>query len=241
MRCFWWRYSAGWNSGANLIEALFPDGAIALVASEAMWEGSLFPEEAACIERAAAKRRREFTAGRLCAREALARLGVPPAPLLPNSDRTPRWPEGVVGSISHCGGYCGAVVARCQHFAGLGLDAEVAAPLDPKLVSRICRPSELARMADCAPPPGTSWEKLVFSAKESTYKCYYPLTRTFLGFHDVEIAFSPAESSFTATVVRDAVPAAAGTRNFSGRFACDGARVFTGVALAAPAGTQNSV
>ena len=135
-----------------MIEELFPDGVVAMVASEAMWEGRLFPEEAACIERAVAKRRREFTAGRLCARAALARVGVPPAPLLPNSDRTPRWPEGIVGSISHCDGYCGVVVARRERFAGLGLDAEVAAPLDPALVPRICRPSELERLPGSAPP-----------------------------------------------------------------------------------------
>lgn len=224
-----------------MIEELFPDGVVAMVASEAMWEGRLFPEEAACIERAVAKRRREFTAGRLCARAALARVGVPPAPLLPNSDRTPRWPEGIVGSISHCDGYCGVVVARRERFAGLGLDAEVAAPLDPALVPRICRPSELERLPGSAPPPGTSWEKLVFSAKESTYKCYYPLARTFLGFHDVEIGFAAEQARFTAILVKDAAPDAAGARSFRGRFACDGVRVVTGVALAAPRGSQNSV
>ena len=107
----------------------------------------------------------------------------------------------------------------------------------------------LASSARCAitcprrvtPPPGTSWEKLVFSAKESTYKCYYPLARTFLGFHDVEIGFAAEHARFTASLVKDAVPDAAGARSFHGRFACDGTRLFTGVALPAPRGSQNSV
>jgi len=210
-------------------------------ASEAMWEGRLFPEEEACIARVAVKRRREFTAGRLCARAALARLGVPPAPLLPNSDRTPRWPKGIVGSISHCEGYCGVAVARREDFAGLGVDAESVAPLEPAVVARICQSSELERLAGRPPPLGTSWDKLIFSAKESTYKCYYPLAHSFLGFHDVEIGFVPEQARFTATLVKDAAPAASNSRSFEGRFACDGARVFTGVALAAPRGDQNNV
>lgn len=224
-----------------MLETLFPNGVVAVPASEAMWEGRLYPEEEACIARVVAKRRREFTAGRLCARAALEHLGVPAGPLLPNSDRTPRWPEGIVGSISHCEGYCGAVVARRDRFAGLGLDVEGAAPLDAELVSRICRPSELERLADRPPPLGTSWGKLIFSAKESTYKCYYPLARTFLGFHDVEIGFAPEDARFTAILVNDTAPDAAGARRFHGRFACDGTRVLTGVALAAPRGSQNSV
>lgn len=217
-----------------MIAELFPEGIVSVVATEAMWAGELFPEEEAAIARAVPKRRREFTAGRLCARAALAQLGVSPAPLLSNPDRTPRWPQGIVGSISHCAGYCATVVARCERWAGVGVDAEAAEPLSPALAARICQGSELEKLAGYTAPSGTNWEKLIFSAKESTYKCYYPLARTFLGFHDVEIEFSPETGRFTAWLVRDAAPAAAGARCFDGRFACDGERVFTGVALPAP-------
>jgi 4'-phosphopantetheinyl transferase EntD len=179
------------------------------------------------------RRRREFTAGRLSARAALRRLGVAEAPLLSNPDRTPRWPAGVVGSISHCRGFCAVVVARREHFAGLGLDVELADPLRPAVAARVCRPGELESLAGVAPPPGSSWEKIVFSAKESTYKCYYPLARTFLGFHDVEVRVWPETGAFRASLVREDAPSAAGARVFHGRFACDGSRVFSGVTLPA--------
>ena len=45
----------------------------------------LFPEEAAVVAKAVPKRQREFAGVRACARRALARLGVPPVPLLPGS------------------------------------------------------------------------------------------------------------------------------------------------------------
>jgi 4'-phosphopantetheinyl transferase EntD len=217
-----------------VIETLFPEGVVAQTATEAMWSGPLHPEEEACLSpAAAAKRRREFTAGRVSARAALRRLGLPERPLLVNPDRTPRWPEGVTGSISHCRDYCAVVVAPRSRFAGLGLDVELADPLEPALAARICRPGEVERLAGVRPPGGTNWEKIVFSAKESTYKCYYPLARTFLGFHDVEVTLSPAESAFRAVLVRADAPPAAGARVFHGRFSCDGARVFSGVALPA--------
>ena len=224
-----------------MIDQLFPEGIVTVVATEAMWAGELFPEEAAAIARAVPKRRREFTAGRLCARAALTQLGVPPAPLLSAADRTPCWPEGIVGSITHCPDYCVSVVGRREHWAGLGVDAESAEPLEPALAARICRPAEIAQLEGHSPPAGTNWEKLIFSAKVSTYKCYYPLARTFLGFHDVTIEFRPEAGRFTARLLRDSVPPAGGARPFDGRFACDGAHVFTGVALPAPRGDQNKV
>ena len=217
-----------------MIETLFPEGVVAETATDAMWTGRLHPEEEACLSpSAAAKRRREFTAGRLSARAALHRLGLPERPLLSNPDRTPRWPEGVTGSISHCRDFCAVVVAPCSRFAGLGLDVELADPLEPALAARICRPGEVERLAGAPPPGGTNWAKVVFSAKESTYKCYYPLARTFLGFHDVEVTLAPDAGTFTAVLVRGDAPSAAGARVFHGRFACDGTRVFSGVALPA--------
>ena len=38
-------------------------------------------------------------------------------------------------------------------------------------------------------PRAPTWGKLMFCAKESFYKCYFPLSRTLLGFLDVEVEF----------------------------------------------------
>ena len=218
----------------SMVVELFPPWVATVVATEAMWSAPLHPQEEACVARATAKRRREFAAGRACARLALARLGLPEAPLGRNEDRTPRWPAGFVGCISHCAGYCAAAVARQESVAGLGLDVEVIGRVRPALLPRICTPAErdaLVRL-DRAPGQGmTDWATVLFSAKESTYKCYYPLTRVLLGFHDVEIELAPAGREFTARLLRADAPSAAGARAFSGSYASDGRHVFTGVTL----------
>jgi 4'-phosphopantetheinyl transferase EntD len=64
----------------------------------------LFPQEEAAMARAAGERRREFAAARGCARAALARLGMQPAPIVPDRTGAPRWPSNAVGSITHCTG-----------------------------------------------------------------------------------------------------------------------------------------
>ena len=73
------------------------------------------PEEEACLEGVSASRKREFRAGRLCARNALRLLGAECVPIIPSEQRGPTWPEGVIGSISHTREYCAAVVGRQRH------------------------------------------------------------------------------------------------------------------------------
>ncbi|HEY5658418.1 MAG TPA: 4'-phosphopantetheinyl transferase superfamily protein, partial [Myxococcota bacterium] len=84
------------------------------------------------------------------------------------------------------------------------------------------------------PPPGPcGWGVVLFSAKESLYKCYYPLTHRFLGFRDAEVHFDPARASFTARLRRDETPPALGAREFRGRFRVEGGHVVTAVTLTA--------
>ena len=85
----------------------------------------LFPEEAALVERATDKRRQEFAAGRERAREALAALDLGKTPILRGFRGAPQWPPGIVGSITHCAGYCAAAVARAEDLAAIGLDADI--------------------------------------------------------------------------------------------------------------------
>jgi 4'-phosphopantetheinyl transferase EntD len=217
-----------------VIATLFPDGVVTAVASGAPCEAPLRPDEAALVARAAPRRRREFAAGRACAREALARLGIEDAALPADSDRVPVWPPGVTGSISHCADACAVVVARLGVIRGLGLDVEQSGRVDEKLLAHIATPAEakqIRRLVADDPSGRTDWRTLLFSAKESTYKCYFPLARTVLGFHDVEIVFHAGEHSFRARLVRGEVPGADGAREFAGRLATDGVHVYTGVAL----------
>ena len=183
--------------------------------------GELYPEEALALRSALPRRLLEFRAGRHCARLALERLGIAAGPLLPSEDRLPLWPAGVVGSISHTGsienGWCGAAVASSERVASLGLDAELALPLEPALWSRVLRNEEADLILATAPAERGLIAKLFFCAKEAAYKCQFPLTRQFLEFQDVSVRLNQRDQSFHAVLERAALPFAAGTR-FSERF-----------------------
>ena len=83
---------------------------------------SMHPQEGQVVAGAAEVRRIEFAAGRDLARTALRRLGVDGHALLPAKDRSPQWPAGVVGSISHTRRLCGVAGARRGAVTSLGLD-----------------------------------------------------------------------------------------------------------------------
>ena len=138
--------------------------------------------ELACTTQMVAKRRDEFLTGRTCARRALRAFGVADAPLLAAEDRVPRWPQGVVGSISHTRGLCVATVAAADTYLGIGIDVERRDAVKVKLERYIATPAEAERHADV---PG--WRTLAFSAKEAVFKCLNPPTGLWLEFRDVEL------------------------------------------------------
>ena len=209
---------------------LFPEGVVVEVATPEMWEAPVYPEEEVSILNAVPKRRREFAAGRNCARRALALLGVQDRPLPMGMDRDVLWPDGIVGSISHCDDLCAVAVARRDSAAGIGLDIERGGALESGVASLICTPVEQARLKDLPSRPRTSWPKLVFVAKESVYKCVFPLLRTFLEFHEVEIDLSLEAASFEATI-RHPCMAKLGHARLRGRFVMTGDHVACGVTL----------
>jgi len=159
-------------------------------------EGELLKAESDAVEGAAQTRIEQFTAGRVCARIALARLGVATTtPILRGEDRAPIWPRGFVGSISHTDTWCAAAVARADDLRSIGIDLEPATPLKEALWRRVCTPKERDWL-ESLPEPGLTG-KVLFSAKESVYKCQYPITTQFLGFHAVELEIG--DGAFVAT------------------------------------------
>jgi 4'-phosphopantetheinyl transferase EntD len=161
----------------------------------------LYDEELAYVARAIPRRRAEFGTARVCARRALAALGVGPCSLVPRPDRSPRWPHGVVGSISHTDGYCAVVVARSSQTSGLGLDVERESPLHVDLVDTVCTPTERRWLAQWGGDQRGRMATLVFSAKEAFYKCQHPTTRGFLDFHEVELRIDLDGATFSVVRV----------------------------------------
>jgi 4'-phosphopantetheinyl transferase EntD len=210
------------------IDDLFPEGVLSCVSPLRASEADLSPEERACIERALPSRRREFATGRACARELLAQLGRPGFSLLRGEDRLPRWPEGIVGSISHSADLCAVAVAR-SGVRSIGVDVEPDAPLEPELWPEICRRDEMGWLRRQPAAEQGRLARLLFSAKESVYKCVHPVTRGWLGFHDVQIHLSLPSGVFQATLVEAARGSNAGLLGLAGSFARRGRWVFTAV------------
>jgi 4'-phosphopantetheinyl transferase EntD len=183
----------------DVIERLVPDSVAVVSTREHLADAELFPEEERVIARAVEKRRLEFTTGRACARLALERLGIEPA-AIPNGERgEPLWPDGVVGSITHCRGYCACAVARAEQVASVGIDAEVHEPLPDGVLRQVAFGRELAMVAGDG--AGVCLDKLLFSAKEAVYKAWFPLARRWLGFEDVELTVDAARAEFRARVL----------------------------------------
>jgi enterobactin synthetase component D / holo-[acyl-carrier protein] synthase len=185
----------------GVIEEIVPKSAASAESFGGSLGTGLFPEEATLVARATEKRRREFTTGRECARGALASLGITPAPILRGYRGAPVWPDGIVGSITHCAGYCAAAVARTQDLLTIGLDAEPNAALPGGVLELISLPAERARLRElAATAPAISWDRLLFCAKEAVYKAWFPLTGQWLGFADADITIDATERAFTARI-----------------------------------------
>jgi len=188
-----------------VIEEILPPEVATAEAFDDAAPAVLFPAEEAAIARAVPKRRSEFATGRACARAALAKLGLPPSPIVPGPRGAPQWPAGVAGSITHCAGYRASAVAYLKDVAGIGLDAEPNAPLPDGVLERIAVPQERAWLPELAAAvPGVSWDRLLFCAKESVYKAWFPLTRRWLGFEQAVITVDLQAGAFTAELLEPA-------------------------------------
>lgn len=188
----------------------------------------LMDEERELVVRAVPKRRREFVAGRTCARRALAQLGIAPTAIGRDDARAPTWPAGVVGSITHTRGFCAAAVASASQLSGLGIDAERVSGTDLEvIVSQACRPAErhwIDALPECLRP---AWATVIFSAKESAFKCIFPLRRRWMGFDEAELDLDVVVGdlgSMTMRLVDDGL-------ELQGRYAICGDLALTAIGL----------
>jgi 4'-phosphopantetheinyl transferase EntD len=193
---------------SSLLNDLLPPGVYAEECFGDLPPDTVLSEEHAAIRTATAARRREFHTVRSLARRALAGL-VPEADrryevhsLLPDAHGAPTWPLGIVGSMTHSHGYRAAVVAKSSVYAAIGLDAESRLMLPPEVYEMVCRPEERSMIdALSQQAPSLPWSCVLFSAKESVYKAWYPLTRAWLDFDDVSVQIEHGSQTFHARLL----------------------------------------
>ena len=151
-------------------------------------DSSEYDEEVEAVTRAVDKRRREFFAGRTLARAALSRLGFAAEAIARNEDRSPRWPDGIKGSISHTDEQVLVAVTASPDILGIGIDLENEHSVDSELRGLIRADEREASMDDT----------VLFSAKESVFKAVYPLHGEFLEFADVVVLPGTTADAFIA-------------------------------------------
>jgi len=219
---------------STLLAELFPPSVVACELRESADPMTLLPEEAGSCDAFRPKRLAEFAAGRLCARQALGELGFTNFALIRNADRTPRWPDRAVGSITHTVHFCGAVAALRNRFAGLGVDAEIVARVSADLWTHVFTREEAAHFHRRAAADRERIAAVAFSAKEAFYKCQFGVTGRWLDYCDVNVDIvpeGPDNGTFGIGPATTAGRRTVGSVRARGRYRIEGGLVVTGIAL----------
>lgn len=208
--------------------------AAAFRAGPLLWDGVVLPDR---VRESGDVRRAEFVAGRWCAAEAMAALIGHCPPLGINDDRSPAWPAGLVGSITHTAGIAAAAVARAAEVVAVGLDSErvVTTEVREQTESLVLLPGEKAM------PGGESFDPnelhtLAFSAKESVYKALAPLAGRYFDFLEVTLTrIDPSAGHFTFRLLTELCDRFRAGFSHTGSFAFEGGLVHTAVEILVPA------
>jgi 4'-phosphopantetheinyl transferase EntD len=150
---------------------------------------SPFAVERDCVAAAIERRRREYFTARRLGREVLTRAGADGSgPIGQGPSGEPCWPAGFTGSLTHCAGFVGAVAAPTTTYRSMGIDAEPSEPLPPGVLRTIASGTESAAVRALGEGHSSvPFDRLLFCIKEATYKVWFPLERSWLGFDDVEV------------------------------------------------------
>lgn len=228
------------HASAALVRGLFGPGVVLeecdprSVSAESD-AGELSAVEREAIAKALVVRKREFIAGRSCARRALRRLGVGVSSIPVGSGREPVFPDGIVGSITHTRTHCAVAAASRSRYRSLGLDVEDAVELPLELHALVMGEEERASVARHVPASGGLLARILFSAKESFYKAQFGVTGRWVGFEDVLVRVDPAWRTFTIRLLRDVEPLRADAE-WGGRILLTRDRIYTALEMRASPG-----
>ena len=134
-------------------------------------------------------RKEHYRSGRICAGEVLSKLGTLGQPVLRDPQtREPLWPEGISGAITHSGNWAAAAAGKTSDVSGIGIDLEdLERQVDSRISRHVCIPEEQKWLQECGEDFLEQNLKIIFSAKESIFKAFFPYTRTYLHFYDARI------------------------------------------------------
>jgi enterobactin synthetase component D len=189
----------------------------------------------ASIQRSVAKRQTEFLAGRLCARTALQHLDERDYVPQIGEDRAPVWPDAVCGSITHSSGWAAAIVARSEHWRGLGLDTEnlLSPQRATRLAGEILTPGEMQQLAAIPTEQTALLVTLTFSIKEALFKALYPIVGKRFYFEDAQLLEWHADGRARLRLLTDLSSEWHNGKELPGQFSLQGDHVLSLVAIPA--------
>ena len=119
----------------------------------------------------------------------MSKLGTIGQPVLRDPQtREPLWPEGISGAITHSGNWAAAAAGKSSDVSGIGIDLEdLERQVDSRISRHVCIPEEKKWLQECGEDCLEQNLKIIFSAKESIFKAFFPYSRTYLHFHDARI------------------------------------------------------
>lgn len=169
--------------------------------------------ESVAVATMAPRRIASYSTGRYLSRRLLQAAGFDGFDLLPGDEREPCWPAGVVGSISHTDSWCLAAISTAARYRNIGVDLEQLQPMDNATRELVLTPQERVEVENLPALAATkqdvssdsvyamkssAWPSILFSIKESLFKCSYPLDRQWIDFHQVSVSIDPAHWRYTA-------------------------------------------
>jgi 4'-phosphopantetheinyl transferase EntD len=214
-----------------MLRSILPAKVTVVEAREDVEETTPFEAEMRIVSGAVAKRRREFVTTRNCAHRALEQLGIEPVAITAGAHGEPRFPAGVIGSLTHCEGFRACAAARAGWLRALGIDAEPNLPLPEGVVADIVGAEERLAIEQLRRlRPAVHWDRLFFSAKEAVYKALFPLTHR-LEFRQAQLSIELETQCFNALLDLPDPESPEQPQAVSGSWAADATHVFTAIVV----------
>lgn len=157
----------------------------------------IFLAEEAQIAGASTPRRNEYATGRSLAHRALIELGHPPRHIINRKSLEPEWPQGIVGSISHCKTVVCVALSRRQNLNSIGIDVELEGRLTKRSLKRILTETEYYNLKNLDTLEQLAKATKIFSGKESIYKCTSSAWNVRFGFKDITIDLNSSDDTFS--------------------------------------------
>lgn len=178
------------------------------------------------LNKAVDKRRAEFLAGRIVAKEVLTQLQSSVLQVPVGINRGPLWPEGYIGSITHCDEIAIAIATRSTFARYIGIDIEAVIKEESEHFTRlIVNEDELKYLNLKSIDPRLAMT-IAFSAKESLFKALYPHLGFYFDFSAASIT-ELTQDSFKLSLTTDLSNSLYAGRSFSGGYCIKTGRVTT--------------